>query len=106
MREFTTESRIKATRKDHSCICCHTIIPAASQAIAFATKNDGEFHHGHMHRDCRDAEIAWNHEADTWGEDWQPLDSIKDCDDAEEWCAWLAEKWPVVAARVGVRGNA
>lgn len=102
MREFTRETTIKATRKPHACWCCHTLIEAGSPAKHFAQKYDGDFHSGHMHPDCRSAEVAWNDLMDTWGEDWNPLDTIKDSDDAEYNCAWLAEKFPAVAARLGI----
>lgn len=102
MVEFTRETTIKATRKDHRCHCCHTKIEAGSPASYFAQKHDGDFHSGHMHVDCRDAEVEWNKLGDTWGEDWNPLDTIKESDEAEVDCAWLAEKFPAVAARLGI----
>lgn len=106
MHEFTRETTIKATRKPHACLCCHTLIEAGSPAKYFAQKYDGDFHSGHMHPDCRSAEVAWNDLMDTWGEDWNPLDTIKDSDDAEDNCAWLAEKFPAVAARLGIPAHA
>ena len=106
MHEFTRETTIKATRKPHACCCCHTLIEAGSPAKYFAQKYDGDFHSGHMHPDCCSAEVAWNDLMDTLGEDWNPLDTIKDSDDAEDNCAWLAEKFPAVAARLGIPAHA
>jgi len=106
MDEFTRESSIKATKKPHRCLCCHQRIEAGSPANYFAQKYDGEFHSGHMHPDCRNAEVAWNGLMDTWGDDWSPLYTIKESDDAKEYCAWLAEKFPDVAARMGIPANA
>ena len=106
MAEFTRETTIKATKKPHRCLCCHQHIEAGSPANYFAQKYDGDFHSGHMHPDYRNAEVAWNHLRDTWGDDWNPLDTIKESDDAELDCAWLAEKFPAVAVRLGVQANA
>lgn len=106
MTEFTREQSITATRKAHRCLCCHSQIEAGSPANYFAQKYDGDFHSGHMHPDCRDAEVQWNHLQDAWGDDWNPLDTIKESDNAELDCAWLAKNFPAVAARLGILANA
>lgn len=100
MSEFTREKRIKATRRDHPCIGCAKPIPAGSEASYFAQKYDGEFMAAYYHTDCREAEIALNDLCDTWGEDWTCLCTIRDMDEPEGCCAWLREKFPVVADRV------
>ena len=106
MTEFIREQRIKATRKPHRCEGCGKMIEAGQPAVAYAQKSEGELYSGHFHTDCRDAEVAWNHEADTWGEDWSPLCSIRECDDADDWLAWLAEKFPAVHSRIEDTPNA
>lgn len=98
--DFFRETEIKATRKPHYCIGCQLTIPAGSEAIYCAGKFDGQIDTGHYHRECREAEVAWNHEADTWGEDWNPLFSIRDDDESETWMAWLAQHHPIAAGRL------
>ena len=102
MVEFIRERRIKATAKRHNCWCCDTMIGTGSPAIYFSSKQEGEFVAGHMHTDCRDAEVEWNDKNDTWGEDWCPLHSIRECDEADAECQWLAENYPAVAARLHI----
>jgi hypothetical protein len=99
MIEFTCERRIKGARKRHLCIACGTWIEARSPAMYFAQKCDGEFDTGYYHLDCRDAEVALNHRLDTWGEDWTPLDNIRDGEDGEDDWRWLVDTFPTVAAR-------
>lgn len=100
MSEFFRETRIKRTRKAHFCCGCEKRIEAGSEAFYMAMKQDGEFITAHAHVECRVAEIDWNHEADTWGEDWAALWQIREDDEADDWCAWLREKHPVAAERV------
>lgn len=100
MSEFFRETKIKATRKDHACCGCGKTITAGLPAVYMAMKQEGDFWALHSHTECRDAEVDWNRQADTWGEDWNPLSSITEGDDAEDWCAWLREKHPIAAERV------
>lgn len=102
MIEFTSERKIKGVSKSHLCIACRNRIKARSPAIYFAMKCDGEIDTGYYHPDCRDAEIALNHRLDTWGEDWTPLDNIRDGEEGEQDWLWLVETFPDVAARFKV----
>lgn len=103
MDEFVSERTIKATRKIHYCESCGgKPIEIGSPAKYLAGKQDGEFIALHYHVECRAAEIDWNNERGAWGDEWDSLYMLKEDDEAEEWIAWVLDKHPVAAARLGL----
>lgn len=105
MAEFFREKTIKRTAREHYCAGCNRKIEAGSPASYFACKDEGEFYSGHYHLDCREAEIAWNDLNDTWWDDYSPLYSLPESDNArgpDGDIAWICEKYPDVAARLNI----
>ena len=95
---FSREWSVKAVRKVHRCDCCGKPIEMGQAAIRWSGMTDGDFGSAIMHPDCRAAEIAMNELKDyRLGDDWWPLREIES-DDHE----WLAEEYPVVAARMDI----
>ena len=104
MTNYQNERRIAATRKDHPCCACDTVIASRSPATYYVRMTDGELTTAYFHVDeCRDAEIDWNAEVGSWGEDWDSLSDILESDESDDWLAWLAEKHPIASARIAAK---
>lgn len=91
-----SETRVKATRKQHQCDACLQSIVKGSPAVRWSGISDGEFQSGIFHPDCREAELALN-DCLGWypGDDWTPLHNIESDD-----LLWLEQEHPTVFARM------
>lgn len=97
--EFFTHRKVRAA-KIHTCEQCRGSIEAGSHSWYCAGKYDGEFYCYREHIECRD---AWN-ELNFDVRDYPLCDGAPFlCDDDLEADdrAWMREKHPVVAGRLG-----
>lgn len=95
---FFRERRVKATRKPHRCEHCGKGIAIGSPAIYCAgLTEDGDLMTFYGHVECREAEVDWNAQRGTFGDEFDWLWAIKDDDEAEDWITWLREKHPIAA---------
>ena len=103
---FFKSRTIKATRKEHLCESCQSTIPAGSPAYyGSMLTEDGDLFAWHAHSECRAAEVAWNCEADQFGEDFCWLWQIHEDDETKRWLVWLAQHHPIACARLaGIAG--
>lgn len=102
MDDFFSERSIKATRKVHHCEGCGRSIEIRLPAQYGSGKQDGEFIAFYWHVECRAAEIAWNSERGSWGDEFDSLYMLKEDDEADDWVAWLIEHHPIAASRLGL----
>ena len=94
-----SERLVKAVRKRHRCDGCGKHIEVGQPAMRWAGLTDGDFGTCIYHPDCLSAEVDLNNDVLDWqyGDDWLPLIEI----DEEDW-PWLSERYPTVAARIGL----
>ncbi len=97
--EFVTELTVKVVRKARPCAACSKTVEVGNSAVSWAGKVDGEFGFATYHPECRQAEVDLNklHGTHLDPADWFGLDYIEPDDHA-----WLLDKHPVVAARLGI----
>lgn len=86
-------------RKDYVCEQCRKTIAVGSRHSYWAGKHDGNFWAYREHMDCRD---AWLGLIDFRKEDsYEGIPFLCDDDVEPEDRAWVGEKWPAVADRLG-----
>jgi hypothetical protein len=92
---FVSERKVGAVRKARPCVGCNQRIEAGEQAITWAGMTEGDFGAVTYHPECRAAEIRLNDLAGTFADEWIAL---RDRDREDD--AWIADEFPVVAARL------
>lgn len=105
MTEFFSERSIMATRKQYHCEACETHIEPGSPARYYAGKFEGDFYSAHYHVECREAEIDWNRQRDTWGEDFESLNNIWEDDEVSDQIEWLRNNHPIAFCRIMSAGD-
>jgi hypothetical protein len=94
---YGEERAIRATRAVHHCQGCDQEISAGSTAVRWSGLSDGGFMSVIYHPDCRQAEIMLNERNDRGPDEWFDLSAWNQEDEL-----WLSEKFPDVAARLGI----
>lgn len=86
-------------RKKHVCEQCHKAIDVGEKHSYWAGKHDGDFYAYREHIDCRD---AWLGLIDLRNDDsYEGVPFLCEDDVSPGERAWLGEKWPAVAERMG-----